>query len=95
MNPLAQQEYAEAVEHVEELERQRADLEDALRELEKLIADTDRQIRETFEETFEAAARNFEQLAGQLFPGGSGRLRLVAEREGPARVLGGATPPER
>ncbi|MGZ4184552.1 MAG: chromosome segregation SMC family protein [Solirubrobacteraceae bacterium] len=93
VNPLAQQEYAEAVEHVEELERQRADLEDALRELEKLIADTDRQIRETFEQTFEAAARNFEQVAGQLFPGGSGRLRLVAEREGPARVLGGATPP--
>jgi chromosome segregation protein len=93
VNPLAQQEYADAVEHVEELERQRADLEDAMRELEKLIADTDRQIRETFEETFEAAARNFEQLATQLFPGGSGRLRLVAEREGPARVLGGATPP--
>jgi chromosome segregation protein len=92
VNPLAQQEYAEAVEHVEELERQRADLEDAMRELEKLIADTDRQIRETFEQTFEAAARNFEQVAGQLFPGGNGRLRLVAEREGPARVLGGATP---
>jgi chromosome segregation protein len=64
-----------------------------MRELEKLIADTDRQIRETFEHTFEAAARNFEQVAGQLFPGGSGRLRLVAEREGPAQVLGGATPP--
>ncbi|HET7048586.1 MAG TPA: AAA family ATPase [Solirubrobacteraceae bacterium] len=93
VNPLAQQEYAEAVEHVEELERQRADLEDAMRELEKLIADTDRQIRETFEQTFEAAARNFEQVAPQLFPGGSGRLRLVAERDGPARVLGGATPP--
>ena len=87
VNPLAQQEYAEAVEHVEELERQRADLEDALRELEKLIADTDKQIRETFEQTFEAAAQNFEQVAARLFPGGRGRLRLVAEREGPARVL--------
>jgi chromosome segregation protein len=64
-----------------------------MRELQKLITDTDRQIRETFEETFEAAARNFEQLATQLFPGGRGRLRLVAERDGPARVLGGATPP--
>ena len=52
VNPLAQQEYAEALEHVEELERQRADLETALRELEKLIGDTDRQIRETFEQTF-------------------------------------------
>jgi chromosome segregation protein len=93
VNPLAQQEYAEALEHVEELERQRADLEDAMRELEKLIADTDRQIRETFEQTFEAAAHNFEQVAMRLFPGGRGRLRLVAEREGPVRVLGGATPP--
>ncbi len=89
VNPLAEEEYAQAVEHVEELERQRADLETALRELQKLISDTDRQIRETFEQTFEAAARNFEELAGQLFPGGRGRLRLVTEREGPARVLGG------
>jgi chromosome segregation protein len=88
VNPLAQEEYAEAVEHVEELERQRADLEAALRELEKLISDTDRQIRETFEETFAAAAKNFEELATQLFPGGSGRLRLVTEREGAPRVLG-------
>jgi chromosome segregation protein len=93
VNPLAQEEYAEAVEHVEELERQRADLEAALRELEKLITDTDKQIRETFEETFTAAARNFEELVGQLFPGGQGRLRLVAEREGPARVLGGQPAP--
>ena len=88
VNPIAQEEYAEAVEHVEELERQREDLEGALRELEKLISDTDRQIRETFEATFEAAARNFEDVAEQLFPGGKGRLRLVAEREGQARVLG-------
>ncbi len=94
VNPLAQQEYAEAVEHVEELERQRADLETALRELEKLIADTDRQIRETFEQMFEAAAGNFEQVVSRLFPGGRGRLRLVAEREGPARVLGGQASPE-
>jgi chromosome segregation protein len=89
VNPLAQEEYAEAVVHVEELEHQRQDLETALRELEKLIAETDRQIRETFEETFEAAARNFEDLAEQLFPGGRGRLRLVTEREGPRPVLGG------
>ena len=33
VNPLAQDEYAEAVAHVEELERQRDDLETALREL--------------------------------------------------------------
>ncbi len=93
VNPLAQDEYADAVAHVEELELQREDLETALRELEKLITDTDRQIRETFEETFEAAARNFEELSAQLFPGGRGRLRLVTEREGAPRVLGGQQPP--
>ena len=96
VNPLAQAEYEEAVAHVEELEHQREDLETALRELGKLIADTDRQIRENFEQMFEAAARNFEQVSARLFPGGRGRLRLVTEREGPARVLGGAQvpPPE-
>jgi chromosome segregation protein len=92
VNPLAQDEYAEALAHVEELETQRGDLEAALRELEKLIADTDRQIRTTFEETFAAAASGFEELAAQLFPGGSGRLRLVSERPGPARVIGGESP---
>jgi chromosome segregation protein len=89
VNPLAQEEYAEALAHVEELEHQREDLETALRELEQLIADTDRQIRETFEQTFAAAARNFEEISEQLFPGGRGRLRLVTEREGAPRVLGG------
>ncbi|MEO8969146.1 MAG: AAA family ATPase [Solirubrobacteraceae bacterium] len=89
VNPLAQDEYAEAMAHVEELEAQRVDLEAALRELEKLITDTDRQIRISFEETFAATARGFEELATQLFPGGSGRLRLVSEKTTPARVIGG------
>jgi chromosome segregation protein len=82
VNPLAKDEYEQALAHVTELESQRTDLETALRELRTLIRDTDRQIHETFEETFEAAARNFEELAGQLFPGGRGRLRLVREEHG-------------
>jgi chromosome segregation protein len=89
VNPLAQDEYAEALAHVEELETQRNDLETALRELDGLIKDTDRQIRETFEQTFEAAASNFEELAARVFPGGSGRLRLVSETDGRAPVIGG------
>ncbi len=93
VNPLAQDEYAEALAHVEELEEQRRDLETALRELQSLIKETDRRIREAFEETFAAAAANFEELVGQLFPGGRGRLRLVSEDEGPKRVLGGQEPP--
>ena len=88
VNPLAQQEYAEAVEHVEELETQRTDLEDAMRELEKLIKETDKRIRESFEETFEAAAKNFEEMVGHLFPGGRGRLRLV-QPDGPRAIPSG------
>jgi len=89
VNPLAQEEYSEALAHVEELERQREDLETALRELRALIRDTDRQIRETFEATFAATAKNFEELAEHVFPGGRGRLRLVREDAGPRAVLGG------
>ncbi|HEY7150143.1 MAG TPA: AAA family ATPase [Solirubrobacterales bacterium] len=88
VNPLAEQEYAEALEHVNELEEQRKDLEAALAELAGLIGDTDRKIRSAFEETLEATQRNFEELIEHLFPGGRGRLRLVNE-SGPRLVLGG------
>jgi len=89
VNPLAKEEYAEAVAHVEELERQRTDLETALRELRAVIGETDRQIHETFEQTFAAAARNFRELVGDVFPGGTGRLTLVADEQAPRAVLGG------
>ena len=88
VNPLAEREYAEALDHVEELAEQRADLEAALAELDGLISDTDRKITTAFEETFEATQRNFEELIEHLFPGGRGRLRLVRP-QGPRLVLGG------
>jgi chromosome segregation protein len=94
VNPLAQQEYAEAIAHVEELEERRTDLETALRELRAVIRETDRQIHETFSETFDAAARNFEELVGDVFPGGSGRLSLVQDEQTPRTVLGGEPAPK-
>jgi chromosome segregation protein len=94
VNPLAGQEYAEAIAHVEELEERRTDLETALRELQAVIRETDRQIHETFNETFDAAARNFEELVGDVFPGGSGRLRLVKDEQAPRAVLGGQPAPQ-
>jgi chromosome segregation protein len=94
VNPLAKQEYEEAVRHVEELEAQREDLEQAMAELQKLIKETDKRIRESFEETFAQAAKNFEEVVQHLFPGGRGRLRLVYP-EGPRPVIGGEeAPPE-
>jgi chromosome segregation protein len=94
VNPLAAEEYREALERVEALEAQRSDLEGALRELRLLIRNTDREIAESFEQTFEAAAANFEALVGDVFPGGRGRLRLVREDAGPRPVLGGEALPE-
>ena len=94
VNPLAEGEYQEALEHVEDLERQRKDLEGALAELETLIRETDRRIRESFQETFEITARNFEEVIQHLFPGGRGKLRLVKPPQ-PRVVLGGAEPEPR
>ena len=94
VNPLAEREYEQALEHVESLETQRADLETALSELQGLIRETDRKIAAAFEQTFEATERNFEELVEHLFPGGRGRLRLVDDRRGPKPVLGGAEEPQ-
>lgn len=80
VNPLAEQEYEEAREHVESLQTQREDIERGMRELESLIRDIDEEIERAFEETFEATAKNFEEMVAHLFPGGSGRLRRVSLR---------------
>ncbi len=80
VNPLAEQEYEEAREHVESLQTQREDTERGMRELEALIRDIDREIERAFEQTFEATAKNFEEMVEHLFPGGRGRLRRVSLR---------------
>ncbi len=80
VNPLAEREYEEAREHVEALQAQREDTERAMRELETLIRDIDDEIERAFEQTFEATARNFEEMVEHLFPGGRGRLRRVSLR---------------
>jgi chromosome segregation ATPase len=80
VNPLAEQEYEEAREHVEAVQTQREDTERGMHELEALIRDIDREIERAFEQTFEATATNFEEMVGHLFPGGRGRLRRVSLR---------------
>jgi chromosome segregation protein len=80
VNPLAEQEYEEAREHVESLQTQREDTERGMHELEGLIREIDREIERAFEQTFEATAKNFEEMVEHLFPGGRGRLRRVGLR---------------
>ena len=92
VNPLAEQEYEEAREHVESLQAQREDTERGMRELEALIRDIDNEIERAFEQTFEATAKNFEEMVEHLFPGGRGRLRRVTLRAVPdAEAEGEAT----
>ena len=78
VNPLAKREYDEAREHVEALQAQREDTERAMRELETLIREIDAEIERAFEQTFDATAKNFEEMVEHLFPGGRGVLRRVS-----------------
>ena len=90
VNPLAEREYDEAREHVEALQAQREDTERAMRELESLIRDIDAEIERAFEQTFDATAKNFEEMVEHLFPGGRGApapgqpCGRSATRSGPA-----------
>ncbi|MBN8867473.1 MAG: AAA family ATPase, partial [Solirubrobacterales bacterium] len=94
VNPLAKKEYEEALEHVEQLVAQREDTERAMRELEGVIRDIDAEIKRSFDETFEATAKNFEEMIAQLFPGGSGRLRSVDLKPVPKPAAEGEQPEE-
>jgi chromosome segregation protein len=81
VNPLAKEEYEAEKERLDELATQRADLEQSLAEVARLrdeLADT---VQRRFSETFDAVARNFEDVAATLFPGGEGQLRLVEPTE--------------
>jgi chromosome segregation protein len=82
VNPLAKEEYAAEKERLDELVTQREDLERSLEELETLRNDLAATVERRFDETFAAVARNFEEVASTLFPGGEGRLRLVEAEDG-------------
>jgi chromosome segregation protein len=81
VNPLAKEAYEAEKERLADLQAQREDLERSLAELETLRADLATTVERRFAQTFGTVARHFEEVAGTLFPGGEGRLRLV-EPEG-------------
>jgi chromosome segregation protein len=81
VNPLAREEYDEEKERLTDLKTQREDLEQSLQELERLRAELAETVERRFTETFAAVAEHFEEVAGTLFPGGEGRLRLVEPDE--------------
>ena len=77
VNPLALSEYEAASERFEFVAAQLADVRDSRRELHKVIRAIDAEIVATFAEAFEDVARNFAELFGTLFPGGTGKLSLT------------------
>jgi chromosome segregation protein len=77
VNPLAKQEHEAEKERLDDLRLQREDLERSLEELERLREELSETVERRFAETFAAVSRHFEEVAGTLFPGGEGRLRLV------------------
>jgi chromosome segregation protein len=77
VNPLAKEEYEAEKARLEELAAQRIDLEESLAELEKLSKELADTVERRFAETFDAVEKNFAEVAGTLFPGGEGRLRLT------------------
>ncbi len=81
VNPLAEAECAELGERAAFLREQRRDLERSLEELRGLIRELTERIDLEFNETFAAVERQFSHMVGVLFPGGRGRLVLVAGDE--------------
>jgi len=77
VNLAADSEVKELEERAEVLGKERADLDAALQDLTKTIAHLNREARKRFAETFEGAARNFEELFPKLMRGGKGRLELM------------------
>lgn len=81
INPDAETEWKEASERHADLERQRADLAEAMDVIERAIAKINRTCRERFRETFDRVAEHFSTIYPRLVGGGSGRLLLTDEED--------------
>ncbi|MGH7933934.1 MAG: hypothetical protein ACREQN_12325, partial [Candidatus Binataceae bacterium] len=78
VNLAAESEVKELEERAGALSAERADLQSAVTDLTHTIQRLNREARKRFAETFEGAAKNFEQLFPKLLRGGKGRLELTA-----------------
>jgi len=78
VNLAAESEVKELEDRARVLTTERADLQAAVNDLTHTIQKLNREARKRFAETFEGAAKNFEQLFPKLLRGGKGRLELTA-----------------
>lgn len=75
----AAEEYEAAKERYDFMAAQVEDMEAARRALKRIVAAIDERMRSQFDSTFEQVNRNFQEIFGTLFPGGSASLSLVGE----------------
>ncbi len=79
VNLAALDELAQATERKGYLDRQAADLDEALTTLESAIRQIDRESRELLQQTFDIVNANFSRLFPTLFGGGQAKLLLTGE----------------
>jgi chromosome segregation protein len=77
INLVAIEEYQEQANRKEYLDKQHADLTEALTTLEEAIRKMDRETRTLFKETFDKVNANFQEYFPRLFGGGSAYLELT------------------
>jgi chromosome segregation protein len=79
INLTAIDEYAELSKRFEFLTKQRADLEDSLKQLRTAIVKIDLTSQERFRETFDLINEKFQSIFPRLFAGGKASLQLVKD----------------
>jgi chromosome segregation protein len=77
INPRAAEEYSELSERESFLMGQIEDLKRSKRDLLKVVHEVDDTIVQVFGDAYRAVEAEFEGVFGRLFPGGSGRLKLL------------------
>lgn len=79
----ATDEYEAMKERYDFMASQIEDMQAARRSLKRIISAIDERMKRQFETTFERVNSNFQDIFGQLFPGGSASLSLVGSEDDP------------
>jgi chromosome segregation protein len=77
VNPRASEEFEELAQRETFLKEQMEDLRASKRDLMRIVKEVDDTIVEVFGSAFQDVATEFEVVFERLFPGGTGRLRLI------------------
>ena len=83
VNLRADEELGELTAQHDGMDKERADLEQAIAELRQGIGKLNREAKKRLSEAFEQVNRHFQKLFGTLFGGGEARLEMIESEEDP------------